>query len=283
MTGAIGFVLHPAVAGDLPLLAEARRQVDAAGWQRWEVSRDRPARLPLAQMRGTQLILTLGGDGTFLHGARIAAPRNVPVLGVNLGRLGFLTELDAPGLGDGLRRFQAGDYRLEERTILAVTVERDTRVVSRMLAVNEAVISKGGDPKLIRMAVSVEGVDVGTFDADGTIVATASGSTAYALALGGPILEPGLRDLVLVPMNPFALTVRPIVFSPGNTLTIAVPKSPAYVSTDGVANRRLAPGDRIVVRSHPRPLRVVRFGQASTFFERLRDKIGWGAPLVPMR
>ena len=283
MTGAVGFILHPRVAADLPLIVEARRQVTVAGLRSWVAGRDSAAAGIARELRGTGLILTLGGDGTFLQGARLAAPRSIPVLGVNLGRLGFLTEVEAPELASAIDRFVGGDYRLEERTVLHAGIQRGGRTVGRVLALNEVVIGKGADPRLIRLGVAIDGAELGMFDADGTVVATASGSTAYALALGGPILDPSLRDLVLVPMSPFALTVRPIVFQPGTTLTISIPKNASVFNADGRSNRRLRAGDAVQVGAHPRPLRVVRFGQENTFFERLRSKIGWGTPLVPLR
>ena len=120
-------------------------------------------------------------------------------------------------------------------------------------------------------------------DVDGIMVATATGSTAYALASGGPILEPTLRDLVLVPMNPFALTVRPIVFPPGQDITLSVLRGPAEMRIDGRRGRAVASGDTVRCGSHPRRLKVVRFSPPEEFYRRLGDKLGWGRPLVPKK
>src|SRR6202158_4081126 len=204
------------------------RKVDS-----WEADRDGPVTALTAKLKATTLVVTLGGDGTFLAGARLAAPRGIPILGVNLGRLGFLTELESEQLEDGLTRFLDGAYRVEERTILQVTLSRGGRNVARSIGLNEVVVDHSGEARMLRVEIAVGGQAVGVIDADGVMVATATRSTAYALASGGPILEPTLRDLVLVPMNSFALTVRPIVFPPGQDITLAVVRGPAELRIDG--------------------------------------------------
>lgn len=249
----------------------------------WEAHRDGPAKAITDRLKGSDLVLTLGGDGTFLAGARLAAPRGIPILGVNLGRLGFLTELDAPQLEEGLKRFLDGDYRFEERTILQVLLSRGGRNVARAIGLNEVVIDHSGEARMLRVEIDVGGQAVGVIDADGVMVATATGSTAYALASGGPILEPTLRDLLLVPMNPFALTVRPIVFPPGQDITLSVLRGPAEMRIDGRRGRAVATGDMVRCGSHPRRLKVVRYSPPEEFYRRLGDKLGWGRPLVPKK
>ena len=250
----------------------------------WEADRDGPATAITSRLKDTTLVVTLGGDGTFLAGARLAAPRGIPVLGVNLGRLGFLTELEADQVEDGLTRFLDGAYRIEERTILQVTLRRGGRNVVRSIGLNEVVVHRAGDARMLRVEIDVGGQAVGVIDADGIMVATATGSTAYALASGGPILEPTLRDLVVVPVNPFALTVRPIVFPPGQDITLAVVRGPAEMRVDGARRRRaVETGDMLRCGSHPRRLHVVRFSPPERFYKRLGEKLGWGRPLVPMK
>jgi NAD+ kinase len=237
-----------------------------------------------ADLKGADLVLTLGGDGTFLAGARLAAPQGIPILGVNLGRLGFLTELEADQLESGLRRFLDGDYRLEERTMLEVTLAAGDTVRDRSIGLNEVVVDHSGEARILRLEIDVGGQAVGVIDADGAIVATATGSTAYALASGGPILEPALRDLVLVPMNPFALTVRPIVFAPGQDVTLRVVRGPAEMYVDGAREgTSVATGDLIRCAAYDRHLNVVRFGAPESFYRRLSEKLGWGLPLVPKK
>ncbi|HEY8953030.1 MAG TPA: NAD(+)/NADH kinase [Candidatus Dormibacteraeota bacterium] len=252
------------------------------GW--WEADRDGPESKVATQLKDTSLMVTLGGDGTFLAGARLAAPRGIPILGVNLGRLGFLTEIEAAEIADGLAHFFKGAYRIEERTILQVTLRRGTKDLVRAIGLNEVVVNRAGDARMLRVEIDVAGQAVGVIDADGVMVSTATGSTAYALASGGPILEPTLRDLVVVPMNPFALTVRPIVFPPGHDISLAVVRGPAEMRVDGA--RRSSPvetGDTLRCGSHPRRLKVVRFSPPEAFYRRLGEKLGWGRPLVPMK
>jgi NAD+ kinase len=248
----------------------------------WEAQRDGPMNALAGRLAGTSLLITLGGDGTFLAGARLAAPRGIPILGVNLGRLGFLPELDAHELEDGLARFTEGAFRIEERTMLQVALSRGERTVARAIGLNEVVVDRAGPALMLRLEIDVGGQAVGVIDADGVIVATASGSTAYALASGGPILEPTLRDLLLVPLNPFALTVRPIVFPPGQDITLAIVRGPAEMRVDGGRRgRAVEAGDTVRCSSYPRRLKVVRFSPPESFYQRLGDKLGWGRPLVP--
>src|SRR5690349_12719804 len=261
------------------MVAQAIGQLQAKSVEAVEMHRD-----AAADLKGADLILTLGGDGTFLAGARLAAPIGIPVLGVNLGRLGFLTELEHDQLEEGFRRYLAKDFRIEERNMLQVTVSRAGRTVAHAIGLNEVVVDHSGDARIVRLEIDVGGQRVGVIDADGAIVATASGSTAYALASGGPILEPTLRDIVLVPMNPFALTVRPIVFAPGQDVTLRVVRGPAEMYVDGAREGvDVATGDVIRCGTHERTLKVVRFGSPEAFYERLGEKLGWGRPLVPKK
>lgn len=271
---------HP--RADRTSIDVAREALQRSGIESWEASREHERKLA-AKLRDTGLILTMGGDGTFLAGARLAAPRGIDILGVNLGRLGFLTELEVAELPHGLERYLAGDFRTEERTVLQATLRSGNRARARAVGLNEAVLHRTGEARMLRVEIDVDGQAVGVIDADGVMVATASGSTAYALAGGGPILEPSLRALLLVPLNPFALTVRPIVFRPGDALTLTVLRGPARMTVDGDRSYPAATGDTVKVGPHPRRLKVVRFGPPESFYARLRDKLGWGRPLVPMK
>ena len=266
-----------APGADEHMVAQAIGQLQAKSVEAVEMHRD-----AAADLKGADLILTLGGDGTFLAGARLAAPIGIPVLGVNLGRLGFLTELEHDQLEEGFRRYLAKDFRIEERNMLQVTVSRAGRTVAHAIGLNEVVVDHSGDARIVRLEIDVGGQRVGVIDADGAIVATASGSTAYALASGGPILEPTLRDLVLVPMSPFALTVRPIVFAPGQDISLGVVRGPAEMRVDGGRRvRTVAAGDVVRCGSYERLLKVVRFSPPESFYQRLAQKLGWGRPLVP--
>lgn len=281
MTGSVGILFHPQVDRSLPELAEVRRLLEGAGLEFWEVPRSATPKELARRLARTRLLLTLGGDGTLLFGARLAGPREIPVLGVNFGRLGFMTELEAGGMVGGIGRFLAGDYRLEERSLVDSHLDRGGRRLASRLGLNEAAVTRVPDHGLIRLRMTVEGEELGVIDADGVIVATATGSTAYALAAGGPILDPGVSGLLMVPMNPFALTVRPLVLSPGQGLAVELVRSPGLLSVDGGRNRRLQPGDSVRMEVHPSRLRLVRFSPAQHFYQLLKQKLGWGLPLVP--
>jgi NAD+ kinase len=266
------------------VVERAQHVLGDRGIEFWAAGREDSATSLTPRLKNTDLVLTLGGDGTYLAGARVAAPRGIPLLGVNLGRLGFLTELEEDQLESGLVRFLEGRYRIEERTMLQVQLMRGTRSMARTIGLNEMVVDRAEDARMLRVGIEVGDQGVGVIDADGVIIATATGSTAYALATGGPILEPTLRDLLLVPMNPFALTVRPIVFPPGQNISLSIVRGPAELRIDGGRRgRAVATGDTIRCGSHPRRLKAVRFGPAEDFYRRLGEKLGWGRPLVPMK
>jgi len=273
----IVFLRHPHVDAGARVLAEARLFLAEAGVEVAESTREESRSVPAR----ARLIVTLGGDGTLLAAARLAATRGVPILGVNLGRLGFLTELEADELCTGLRRFLDGDYRLDERMLIEVTVDREGQRIRRAVGLNELVLQRAAQDGLVRLRLLVDGLEIGQIDADGLIVATATGSTAYALAAGGPILEPSLQELVLVPMSPFALTVRPIVVPRQQGVTVELPRSAAVASVDGGPVWRLRPGDRVRVAEYARRLQMVRFTPPERFYALLRQKLGWGLPLVP--
>lgn len=270
------YVVH-APGADQHAVEHAMQALQAKGVEAVEMHRD-----VREEIKGADLVVTLGGDGTFLSGARLAAPKGIPILGVNLGRLGFLTELEHEEIEDGLQRFIDGAYRLEERTMLQVTLVRESHKLVHQIGLNEVVVDHSGDTRILRLEIDVGGQAVGVIDADGAIVATASGSTAYALASGGPILEPTLEDLVLVPMSPFALTVRPIVFAPHQDVTIRIVRGPAEMRVDGMRHSHaVATGDTVRCGAHERRLKVVRFSPPESFYKRLAAKLGWGRPLVP--
>jgi NAD+ kinase len=269
---------------EVPMVRHAMKVLRQLKIEAVELDRDAPVARSEAALHHADLVITLGGDGTFLAGARVAAPKGVPILGVNLGRLGFLTELESDELERGVHRFIEGLYRIEERMMLQVTLVRKKRTLASAIGLNEVVVDHSGEARILRLEIDVDGQRVGVIDADGAIVATASGSTAYALASGGPILEPTLSDLLLVPIAPFALTVRPIVFAPGQDITLKVVRGPAAMYVDGGRRaRKVATGDAVRCGSYAKPLRVVRFSPPEAFYQRLAGKLGWGRPLVPKK
>lgn len=224
------------------------------------------------------LLLTLGGDGTLLRGARMVAPLGIPVLGINLGRLGFLTSLSPDELDAGLDRLMTGGTVLDDRMVLQVEAETSAGSVDGgYLALNDVVLHRGGVARMIRMKIHTHGEEVGTYSADGIILATPTGSTAYSLSAGGPIVPPNLDCIIATPICPHTLAVRPLILSADDTVTVEVlsPTEELILTIDGQEGTSLMPGDRLVVRRAPLPLHVVRF-PGQTFFSTLRRKLAWG-------
>ena len=224
------------------------------------------------------LLLTLGGDGTLLRGARMVAEYGVPVLGVNLGHLGFLTALPPAEIDRGLEAVRDGEIVLDQRMVLAVHAEAaDGTMRGSSLALNDAVLHRGGVARMIRMAVSAHGEEVGTYSADGIILATPTGSTAYSLSAGGPIVTPSVDCIVATPICPHTLAVRPLILSAAERVTVEVltPTEELILTVDGQESANLVPGDRLVVERAPTPLNLVRF-PGQTFFSTLRRKLRWG-------
>jgi NAD+ kinase len=222
------------------------------------------------------LAVSLGGDGTMLRTVALACTHGVPVLGVNFGRLGYLTEVEPDGLEHALDRFLAGDFGVEERITLEVTLDladtdapgRDRRVI----VLNEAAVEKTTPGNTIRVTASIAGRPFVTYAADGLLVSTPTGSTAYNLSARGPILSPGLRALVLTPVSPHMLFDRPLVLEPAQwvRLEVVAPR-PAVLVLDGESADTLVPGDAVVCRVGPSPARLVTFGPRD-FFSILRAR-----------
>ena len=217
-------------------------------------------------------MLTLGGDGTFLRGAALAGPHGIPILGCNLGHLGFLTAGPASALEDMLGQLGAGTCVEEKRLALEIECGGE-----RFYAVNDAVVHKSGAARLLRVRVQIDGDPVGQYSADGIIVSTATGSTAYSLSAGGPILVPSLDAIVAAPICPHTLAIRPLVVSAESTIEIDILSGMhgTLLTVDGEASRELESGDRVVIKRSKDPLRLLRLPDDS-FFSVLRRKLRWG-------
>jgi len=225
------------------------------------------------------MLLTFGGDGTLLRGARMLEGRGIPVLGVNLGKVGFLTSVSRHALPAALDALVAGRYITEPRSALkAVIQDANGQSTPLDLALNDVVVHKGGVARVIRLDVVVQGESVGPYFADGIIVATPTGSTAYSLSAGGPIVVPGVQALVVTPICAHTLAVRPLVF-PASWDIVIQPVNPdeedVLVSVDGQVATHLAPGSRVRLRLSETPVMLVRVGPEG-YFQRMRQKLHWG-------
>jgi NAD+ kinase len=223
-------------------------------------------------------LLTLGGDGTMLRGARLLGGREVPILGVNLGQLGFLTSCGLDQLDEALDRFARGDYLAEMRMQLeahAQTIRGEER--RSWLALNDVVLHKGGFARVVKLRVLVDGEDVGVYAADGVIISTPTGSTAYNLSAGGPVVLPTQHLIITTPISPHTLAIRPLVVPADSEVTVRAEDGPEelLVTIDGQVGTMFAPGDSLVVRRAAASVVVVRFSE-TTFFSVLRRKLGWG-------
>jgi NAD+ kinase len=265
----IGFLLHP---GEQATVQGAIARAQACGFAAW-TALDDPEAAMAEHGPNTALLVTLGGDGTFLYGARLAAPRGIPVVGVNRGRLGFLNDVEIDALPTAITRFAAGDYTTQERSLLETSVADEAEAV---LAVNEIVV-RARDVNVVRLRVDVDGDLLGAFDADGVVVATATGSTAYALSAGGPPVDPRVRAVVVVPLAAHAVISRPVVIPELLDVRVTVERGRVFVAADGRSVAWLGDGESALIRPGP-TLKVVRFSDSPSFQSRLRQKFRYGIP-----
>ena len=228
--------------------------------------------------RGSDLLVVLGGDGTILSVARELGENAVPILGVNLGRLGFLAEVTPDELLEDLERVLAGEMQTVRRMRLEVSAEREGRELGRFLAINDAVITRSDLSRMIDLEALSDDVPVTTYHGDGLIVATPTGSTAYSLSAGGPILMPDIEAFVLTPICPHALSQRPLVLPQTSRIAIRVfpREGAAQLTLDGQSGLVLRSGDTVLVRrsEHPVPFVV---SPSRSRFDVLRSKLRWGA------
>ena len=228
-------------------------------------------------MKRADLVVVLGGDGTLLSVARHSAARAVPVLGVNLGGLGFLTDVRPEEVYRALERVLAGEFRSEPRSMLAASIVRGGKAIRRFHALNDVVINKGALARVLDLATSVDGIPLCTYKADGLIFATPTGSTAYSLSAGGAIVEPSVGVVMIAPICPHTLTQRPIVLPERARIRVAVssPDEEVVLTVDGQEGMELENGDIVEVSRSRRHALLVR-SPSHSFFELLRTKLRWG-------
>lgn len=223
------------------------------------------------------LVIAIGGDGTLLGAARSAVPLGLPVLGVNFGSLGFLTELQPDEVYDGLAAVIAGRYSIEERQTLRVRYSREGELQQEYAVLNDAVLTKSALARMVGIRLQVDDEHVATYTSDGLIVATPTGSTAYSLSAGGPILDPRMSAFVIAPICPHTMTYRPLVVPGSVRLEIALdePGEVVFLTLDGQIGFPFDARDALTVDRHPNPARLVRVTRRP-FFEVLRRKLRWG-------
>jgi NAD+ kinase len=237
--------------------------------------REHPATVvaPEEAANGCELVLALGGDGTFLRAAELARPAGVPMLGVNLGHVGFLAEAEPQAMGETVAAVVDGRYEVEERVTVDAEIIEDGRTVSRAWALNEASLERTNRERMLEIAVAVDGRPLLRFGCDGLLCSTPTGSTAYAFSAGGPIVWPNVDALIVVPNAAHALFARPIVVAPRSVVDIDLvsPEHAGVLSCDGRRSIAVPIGGRVRLRRGELPVKVVRLGTVS-FADRLVDK-----------
>ena len=224
---------------------------------------------------GVEIVLVLGGDGTFLRAAEFARPCGAPLVGVNLGRVGFLVETEPEALPDTVRHIVTRSYTVEERLTLDVDVILDGRVVASDWALNEASVEKTKRERMLEVRLDIDGRPLTSFGCDGVVCASPTGSTAYAFSSGGPVVWPEVEALLVVPTSAHALFARPLVIAPESTVAITVDEGPhdGVLGCDGRRTWRVPPGARVEVRRGTQPVRIARM-HPRPFTERLVAKFG---------
>jgi len=262
-----------------PRLGAARTLADdmAAQLSAWQIAVDPIASADeqLIDFRKYDLVVALGGDGWMLRAGRLTAAAGVPVLGVNLGRLGFLAEVQPDEWRSVFERVRDGDYWIEQRLMLRTELWRGDQNVMAFEVLNEVVISRGAVVRPVRLETYIDGGLLTTYLADGLIISTPTGSTAYALAVNGPILPPDLKNILLIPVAPHLSMDRAIVLARGSSVTVvAHTDHQAVISGDGALEEPLTDGDRIVVEASPHVARFVRVQDPSYFYRTLMARMG---------
>jgi NAD+ kinase len=269
----IGLLHHPKLPATQPLAEAMAREVESYGLSAWLCSTwDTEA--VLAEIPNLDLTVTLGGDGSILRAARMACAHRVPILGVNMGRLGFLAELEPEEWSDALPRIIEGDYWLEERMMLYAEYRRGQECRGQYEALNDVVVSRGSLARIVRLVTHIDGSYLTTYAADGLIVSTATGSTAYALAAGGPILPPELENFLLIPIAPHLSMNRAIVLGSMDQVQIEIQTDhQAILTVDGQFEYELQDGDWVTVRASPHVGRFIRFQDRAYFYRTLMKRL----------
>jgi NAD+ kinase len=274
----IGFVWNPQ-GGHVPKLLERGRAWCAAhGVDSWDAPGDAKDRIG-AELDATELVCVLGGDGTFLRTARAIGGSGVPALGVNLGRIGFLAKVEPDGLEGALDQVAAGDYAVEERFRISARLVRGDGSSEDHACLNEVVVARGKRVRMIQLEVEVSGSHLATYVADGVVVATPTGSTAYSFSAGGSVLDPRLRNMVITPVAGYLSPLHSVVAGEGHEVRITLREATdgALVSIDGQLDLPISVGDRVEVTALDEPLRMIQLAGSTPFYDLLRTK----ASLLP--
>lgn len=275
----IGFAYNPTIEAAVELGARAAGWCQMRGIRHWQAPSGETETL-VRELRTTDLLVVLGGDGTFLRAARAVSEVDVPLLGINLGKVGFLSKAEAADFEQVLKLIAEGDYRIDERMSLEGRilrrdgVGREPRAETRHFALNDIVVARGSLARVCRLDVAIDDSHFATFIADGLVVASPTGSTGYSFSAGGPIVDPVSRNLIVTPIAAYLSAIRSVVVSPTQVVRCTVVDAyEALVSVDGREDIPLVVGDVVEVRAVDRPIRLVEPRGAQPFWDLLRHKV----------
>ncbi len=270
----VGLLYHPLLPESERLAAEMLEFLEGSGLSAWIGSGWDEAAVA-ERAPALDLFVVLGGDGSILRAARMGSHYSIPILGVHMGRLGFLAEVKPAEWAERLRQMLAGDYWVEERMMLRAEAWHGKEQLGEYEALNDVVISRGALARIVRLGTYIDGSYLTTYVADGLIVSTATGSTAYALAAGGPIVPPESQSVLLVPLAPHLSLERSIVLSKGSQVRVkAYTDHAAILTVDGQSQVELADGDCVQVVTSPRVARFIRLQDRAYFYRTLMRRLG---------
>ena len=272
-------VIHPSKSEAADLAADLAAQLDKAGFEVLSnFSKKLPHINPLESIAGVEVAVVLGGDGTILRAAEIVQGHKIPILGINMGTVGFLAEISRPSIDAVVQALLAKSYSGEERLLLKHSVERKGDVVHSGWALNEVTVGRN-DSQMVELFVQIDGRPLSRWGCDGVIAATPTGSTAYAFSAGGPVVWPAVHAIVFLPLAAHALFSRPMVISPDSIIAIDIESSNAQLSSDGMRTFTLDKGDRVIISKESHTVELVHLDD-DTFTDRLVAKFklpieGW--------
>ena len=285
----IGFAYNPTIEAAVELRARAAGWCRQRGIQEWQLPSGDTAAL-VRELATTDVLVVLGGDGTFLRAAMAVIDVDVPLIGINLGKVGFLSKAEAGDIESVLAAIADGDFTIEERMAIEGRILRGDRThhtdridrtdrtdppdLKRLVALNDIVVARGSLARVCRLDVAIDGSHLATFIADGLVMSSPTGSTGYSFSAGGPILDPGSRNLIVTPIAAYLSAIRSVVVGPNQVVRCTVVDAyEALVSVDGREDLPLAVGDIVEVRAVERPIRLVVPRGAQPFWDLLRHKV----------
>jgi NAD+ kinase len=271
----IGFAYNPTIEAAIELSARAVGWCQVRGIDHWQ-AQSGDQEVLVRELATTDALVVLGGDGTFLRAVRAVAEVDVPILGINLGKVGFLSKAEAGELDGVLAKITEGRFTIDERMALEGLILRDGKPIdgARHVALNDIVVARGSLARVCRLDVAIDDTHLATFTADGLVVASPTGSTGYSFSAGGPILDPVSRNLVVTPIAAYLSAIRSVVVSPRQTVRCTVVDAyEALVSVDGREDIPVRVGDTVEVHAVERPIRLVAPEGAQPFWDLLRHKV----------